>query len=249
MESIKCMFDSKSTDQMKLLHRSIFSIFLVILVIPSNVASQTSITDFDVLTWSNEIEKDATYSWKVNTLSQNGDPVDNIDTYGVTEGMVIQIKVLVDLSEVNIIDFINDTLELPNPSDYVELSAQGVKINFLLFDTIVFIVPTDLVISEGETNSFYVLDSSDLVVFSKENDVKPITKEYVEFDNSNNSEEFVWDLSTGLLKSIKINHTNGFKFDMTLEDTDNITIDDTPISTRSLIFGFLITMVLIRKRK
>ncbi len=234
---------------MKLLQRSFFSVILLILLLPSNVTSQSNIGDFEILTWSDEVEKDAIYSWKVNKLSKNGNPINNADTYGITEGMIIQLKVLVDLSEVNIIEFINDTLELPNPSDYVELSVQGLKINFLLFDTIIFIVPTDLVISEGDTNSFYVLDSSDIVVFSKENDVRAIAQEYVEFDDSENSEEFVWDLTTGLLKSIKINYTNGFEFDMTLEDTDNISIDDTPFPTTLLILGFLITMVIIRKRK
>ncbi|OLS21071.1 MAG: hypothetical protein HeimC2_33160 [Candidatus Heimdallarchaeota archaeon LC_2] len=249
MESIKSKLIFKSIDQMKSVKYPLFSLFFLILLIPQNASSQSNIGEFETLTWSEEIKMDATYSWKINKLSQNAVKVDDITKYGIIEGMLIQIKVLVQLSEVNIIDFINETLELPNPTNYLELSVQGISINFVLFDTIVFIVPTDLTISEADTHSFFVLDSSNIVVFSKENEVRVAAQEYVEFDASENSEEFVWDLNTGLLKSIKINYTDGFEFDMTLENSDDIAIDEVPFPSTTLIFGSFIVNVIIRKRK
>jgi hypothetical protein len=233
---------------MKILRFSFVLLFLLILLTPAAGVNATSITDFKSLTWSEEIEKDATYSWKVNTLSFEGTTVKNADRYGFIEGAVIQIKVLVQLSDIDLMDFLNDTIEIPDTRDYVEISVNGVVIDFNLYNAIVFILPSEVTITEGETNAFYVLQSSEIVVFSTESKINPVSAEYTEFDDSENSEEFTWDINNGLLKRVNINYTDGFQFDLSLV-TDESALDELPLSSFWIIGGAMIALTIIKKRK
>ncbi|MHA2032044.1 MAG: hypothetical protein ACW99Q_21955, partial [Candidatus Kariarchaeaceae archaeon] len=130
----------------------------------------------------------------------------------------------------------------------VEISVNGVVIDFNLYNAIVFILPSEVTITEGETNAFYVLQSSEIVVFSTESKINPVSAEYTEFDDSENSEEFTWDINNGLLKRVNINYTDGFQFDLSLV-TDESALDELPLSSFWIIGGAMIALTIIKKRK
>ena len=200
------------------------------------IATAQDLPAVKTLTWSERIKPGDSYKWTVNEFSFNGTPVTDNTTYGLVQGSTISLSVDVQLSDVNVAEYLSGNESLPDVGNYATILVDGSHANISIFHPGILILPTNITLEDGtQANALWAASFYHQVFFSAQNKVNYTSSEYIEYNTTVTQEEFVWDLYLGVLKTIKI-HWNG---DLNLEvnivnpEQFNTKASKTPISSSS----------------